>query len=68
MNNFGDNCIYENYKSLAAYNFQQFQGVEFTLEREDEGRLPFLDVKVQRREDGTVGTAVFRKGTHTDKY
>ena len=58
----------EHVAALHHHLNQQFQGVAFTLEREDERRLPFLDVEVQTREDGTVGTAVFRKGTQTDKY
>ena len=46
----------------------QHERIEFTLEEEKEGSLPFLDVKVHRLGGGTMKTEVFRKATHTDKY
>lgn len=30
--------------------------------------LPFLDVEVMRKEDGTLGHTVYRKPTHTNRY
>ena len=42
--------------------------IQFTLEVEKEGQLPFLDVLMKRESDGTVSTTVYRKQTHTDKY
>ena len=42
-------------------------GINFTSELENENRLPFLDVAVQRTADGTLETSVFRKSTHTDQ-
>ena len=30
--------------------------------------LPFLDVMLQRGEDGSISTSVYCKPTHTDKY
>ena len=42
--------------------------IQFTVERETDGKLPFLDTCVQRTTDGKLETVVYRKPTHTDKY
>ena len=42
--------------------------IQFTVERESRGQLPFLDVLLTREEDGTISTEVYRKPTHTDQY
>ena len=42
--------------------------IQFTVERETDGKLPFLDTCVQRTTDGKLATVVYRKPTHTDKY
>ena len=42
--------------------------IQFTCEREVEGVLPFLDIRLQRNSDGSVSTSVYRKPTHTDRY
>ena len=39
--------------------------IQFTIEKEEEGR--FLDVLVTRSKD-QLPTAVYRKQTHTDRY
>nr|VZI00679.1 unnamed protein product [Spirometra erinaceieuropaei] len=44
-----------------------FQQIQFTMEEENNGVLPFLDVQVSRQEDGTLQTGVFRKATDTEK-
>ena len=43
-------------------------GVSFTVEKERDGVLPFLDVEVRRQQDDSIKTAVYRKATHTDSY
>lgn len=40
--------------------------IQFTVEKEVEGRLPFLDILLSRDSKGLVSTAVYRKETHTD--
>ena len=42
--------------------------IQFTMELENEGSLPFLDTLLTRREDGGVNIGVYRKRTHTDRY
>jgi hypothetical protein len=42
--------------------------IMFTMEVEQNKTLPFLDVLVSRRSDGSLGHSVYRKSTHTDLY
>ncbi|MGL5072033.1 MAG: hypothetical protein ACRC61_12320, partial [Aeromonas salmonicida] len=42
--------------------------IKFTMEVEVNNRLPFLDVLLHKKEDGTLGHSVFRKETHTNLY
>ena len=38
--------------------------IQFTIEEESEGALPFLDTWITHHDDGTLSTTVFRKKTH----
>jgi hypothetical protein len=38
------------------------------MEMESDGKLPFLDILIHRKRDGTLGHSVYRKPTHTDLY
>ena len=42
--------------------------IQFTIERENDRRLSFLDLNVCRPHRGNLETSVYRKPTHTDKY
>ncbi|XP_055543038.1 uncharacterized protein LOC129728613 [Wyeomyia smithii] len=42
--------------------------IKFTVEREVEGKLPFLDLMITRKEDGTLKFGIYRKPTSTDRY
>ncbi|KFD46668.1 hypothetical protein M513_12436 [Trichuris suis] len=41
--------------------------IAFTIEKELDGKLPFLDILIIRSEEG-IKTTVYRKPTHSDKY
>ena len=45
----------------------QHPSIQFTREELSEGRIPFLDTCVEKR-NGSVTTTVHRKPTHTDRY
>ena len=42
--------------------------VQFTVEKESDGRLAFPDIQLVRGVDGTVTTSVYRKAAHTNQY
>ncbi|XP_033606939.1 uncharacterized protein LOC117282232 [Cryptotermes secundus] len=44
------------------------QYIRFTMENEIEGHLPFLDIDIYRRPDGSLSHRVYRKSTHTNCY
>ena len=45
------------------------QQIQFTAEEQrEDGAMPFLDILVTPRRDGSLSTSVYRKPTHTDLY
>ena len=56
----------ELYTFLEHLNSQN-KAIQFTMEKECDGKLAFLDVLV-KREDSGLGHTVYRKPTHTDLY
>jgi len=42
--------------------------IQFTMEKEKEGCLPFLDLLIKRAPSGHLLSAVYRKPTHSDRY
>ena len=46
----------------------QCDRIKFTLEKEEEKSLPFLDVLITKNPDGSLSHQVYRKKMHTDIY
>ena len=42
--------------------------IQFTMDQEKDGNIPFLDVEVSRQPDGSLAQKIYRKPTHTDQY
>ena len=42
--------------------------IQCTMENEEEGHLPFLDIDIYRKTDGSLGNKVHRKPTRTNPY
>lgn len=46
----------------------QHDQIKFTIEKEKDACLPFLDTLVKRNNDRSLSITVYRKPTHTDQY
>jgi hypothetical protein len=42
--------------------------IKFIMELEYNGNILFLDILINRKEDGKLGHSVYRKNTHTENY
>ena len=42
--------------------------IQFTVEKESDGQLPFLDILLTCGENGSISIFVYRKPTHTEQY
>ena len=66
-----DTCVVwphgkENLDLFFQHLNDQSDFVNFTMEFEVDGSLPFLDVLLSRNDDGSFSHQVFRKKTHTE--
>lgn len=44
------------------------EDIKFTMEIEENDCLPFLDILVKKKNNGSLGHTVYRKPTHTNRY
>jgi hypothetical protein len=44
------------------------ENIQFTMEMERDGHLPFLDIVIYHKPDGSLGHKVYHKPTHTNLY
>ena len=54
--------------SLLAHINSLRDSIKFTMEREVDGSISFLDCQLRRNENNRLSVTVHRKSTHTDKY
>ncbi|XP_046382342.1 uncharacterized protein LOC124153288 [Ischnura elegans] len=58
----------ETLKEFADHLNSIHPSIQFAMEIEMNGELPFLDVLVQRGMNGSLRHTAYRKATHTDRY
>ena len=62
-------CYFCGIRNWSGAHFNSVEpSIQFTLEREKDIHLPFLDLNVSRGVRENLETKVYRKLTHTDKY
>ena len=61
-------CIIKrsNVETALVYLNSLFPSITFTVYKEQDGSLPFMDILVSRLVDGSMMTSVYRKPAHTD--
>ena len=42
--------------------------IQFTYETESDGKIPFFDALIVKKDDGSVKLLIYREPTHTDQY
>ena len=60
-------CVMEDTQTFLDHLNSLHPTIQFTMELEEDGHLPFLDTPLTRREDGGVNIGMYRK-THTNQY
>ena len=58
----------DTFQDFLQHLNEQHPSIKFTMEIEDDGRIPFLDVGISRNPDGSLHHNIYRKPTHTDCY
>ena len=66
----------DTFKVIHEYNIEEFTShinsidphIQFTIEPEKNGSIPFLDTEILLNDDASINTKVYRKPTHTDQY
>ena len=53
---------------LLTYLNKPLVRIQFTMEEEQQGSLPFMDVRFIRELHGGLQTEVYQKPTHTNRY
>ena len=46
----------------------QSSAIKFTMEKEDNGCLPFLDILISKNKDSSLSHSIFQKKMHTEQY
>jgi hypothetical protein len=66
------NVLWPHGRDKLQHFFQHLRNIseeiKFTMEIEENGIIPFLDILINRKSDGNLGHAVYRKKTHTENY
>ena len=57
----------KNVERFLSHVNQLDEQISFTVEREEDGCLPFLDVAMERTDTGGLRTSVYQKAMHTDR-
>ena len=55
-------------QSFLDHLNNQHLRIKFTMEKEKDGQLPFLDSLLCVEEDRSISTKIYQKKTHTDQY
>ena len=58
----------ENLNKFLTHLNNQSEHIKFTMEVQENNRLPFLDVLITKNEYGSLAHQVYRKKMHTDRY
>jgi hypothetical protein len=58
----------KNLERFLDYFNELHRNIQFTIEMERDGHLPFLDIDIWRRTYGSLGQEVYRKPTHIYLY
>ena len=57
-----------NTQGLLLHHNQQHGRIQFTMEVENSGSLPFMDIRITRQPQGELTKEVYQKATHTNRY